>query len=77
MATFRPDELIGKTLIAKKDIVAFRDLPNCKLSIPFKNGKVIGTITGWKLNPENKNSLYWIVSDIYVLHNVNYLTING
>ena len=72
--TFSADEVVGKTLIAKKDIpVKTSAFDSAPVSYVVPAGQTVGVVNTW-LNPTaDRTSIYWVIErsagpNVYVKH---------
>lgn len=76
MATFGADEMIGKTLIAKENLIAYYGSPGSKSIFQIYKGQNVGLVFSWINKNTPKGALYWMFHDhdnkpYYVLHDPN------
>lgn len=81
MATFNADEMIGKTLIAKQNVIAYYGAPGSKSIFQIFKGQNLGLVFSWINKNTPNGALYWMFHDhdnkpYYVLHDPNKIALN-
>lgn len=83
MATYSVDQIIGKTLIAKKPIDLVRyGSDNAPVIYTVKSGQTVGIVYSYLLPNENRSSLYWSFDDAdgrpyYAKHGIGFFDVKA
>lgn len=81
MATYTADQMVGKTLVAKSNIIAFYGYPASNSIFQIYAGQNVGIVNSWVNQNTPNGQLYWQFYDsnnkaYYVLQDPNKIGLN-
>jgi hypothetical protein len=65
MGNFSADDVIGKTLVAKRDVTAFSNYPKSAKTKVISSGSNVGVVYSWVKDPDNGGNVYWAFHEPY------------